>query len=281
MCHKRREPWHSQERLHPLFTMSKKRAGEEEAGEWDAKDESWESHKEVTSSWQEGFIGAWIEVPRPEMARRRGRCLIAGHYDNTIHIPKRHHRGLPRGPSRTEGAILTFFFPSGRLYTPDPRAGEKQLTANTRPQESKARLSNAEAPTAPTHHEADKIFAGGESKPDTSANGRLSLKYERDSKYHLLKSLERKFGKQEDPFLWFPPLTSRLGCYPFLSSGMQGASEKDIVHSGLAYTMERSSRQIMRTASKFNLGLDLRTAAYVNAIEKVFKVYSEAGLTFT
>lgn len=40
-------------------------------------------------------------------------------------------------------------------------------------------------------------------------------------------------------------------------------------------------QQIMRTANKYDLGLDLRTAAYVNAIEKVFKVYSEAGLIIT
>uniref|UniRef100_A0A2K5JZT8 Glutamate/phenylalanine/leucine/valine/L-tryptophan dehydrogenase C-terminal domain-containing protein n=1 Tax=Colobus angolensis palliatus TaxID=336983 RepID=A0A2K5JZT8_COLAP len=154
----------------------------------------------------------------------------------------------------------------------------------------------AEGANGPTTPETDKIFLERNimAIPDLYLNaggvtvsyfewlknlnhvsyGRLTFKYERDSKagdsnYNLLMSvqerLEGKFGKHG-------------GTVPIVSTAeiqdrILGASEKDIVHSGLAYTMERSARQIMCTVMK--------TAAYVNAAEKVFKVYNEAGMTFT
>ncbi|KOB73657.1 Glutamate dehydrogenase [Operophtera brumata] len=99
--------------------------------------------------------------------------------------------------------------------------------------------------------------------------GRLTFKYERESNHHLLESvqesLERRFGR----------VGGRIPVTPSESfqKRISGASEKDIVHSGLDYTMERSAR-------KFDLGLDLRTAAYANSIEKIFTTYADAGLAF-
>lgn len=87
------------------------------------------------------------------------------------------------------------------------------------------------------------------------------------------------------------------------------ASEKDFVKSGLEHSFERSAKVrnttpteskqhehlrfarnehesnifqlIMKTAEQYNLGSDLRMAAYVQSIGKIFRVYNEAGLTFT
>ena len=106
--------------------------------------------------------------------------------------------------------------------------------------------------------------------------GRLTFKYEREANYHLLesvqKSLEKRFGRVGGPI----PVTPSE---EFLNK-MSGASEKDIVHSGLDYSMERTARGIMKTAIDNNLGLDLRTAAYINSISKIFNTYRASGLAF-
>ena len=106
--------------------------------------------------------------------------------------------------------------------------------------------------------------------------GRLTFKYERESNYHLLQSvqnsLEKRFGKVGGPI----PVTPSD---EFLSK-MAGASEKDIVHSGLDYSMERTAKGIMKTVDKYNLGIDLRTAAYINSVTKIFGTYKTAGMVY-
>lgn len=83
----------------------------------------------------------------------------------------------------------------------------------------------------------------------------------------LAGSVEAAVGKQ-------------VGPSKELIDRMQGASELDIVNSGLEFTMERAAHCIMDIAERYNLGLDFRTAAYILAIEKVFHSLRLSGQIF-
>ena len=59
-----------------------------------------------------------------------------------------------------------------------------------------------------------------------------------------------------------------------------GASERDIVHSGLEQVMEMATKGVLETAFRHDLGLDIRTAAYIYSIEKILKCYENQGTLF-
>jgi len=104
--------------------------------------------------------------------------------------------------------------------------------------------------------------------------GRLTFKYEFDSNNHLLKSVQESLEARFDGKI---PVTPT----PQFEAAMGGASEKDIVNSGLSYTMERSGNKIKDEARLHGLGVDIRTAAFALALTKISQNILMAGFTFT
>lgn len=57
---------------------------------------------------------------------------------------------------------------------------------------------------------------------------------------------------------------------------LEGATEFDIVKSGLEEIMCSSTNECINTSLKSNV--DLRTAAYLNAINRLHKFFEQAGV---
>jgi glutamate dehydrogenase (NAD(P)+) len=143
-----------------------------------------------------------------------------------------------------------------------------------------------EAANGPCTPEADEIFIqkGILCVPDMYLNaGGVTVSY-----FEWLKNLSHvRYGRMEKRFT--ENLNTRiLGQIEELTGKsvsnnnrefiMHGPEEQDLVHSGLEETMITATREIMEIWKSNPEIPDMRTAAYVSAINKVATSYSELGI---
>ncbi len=163
-----------------------------------------------------------------------------------------------------------------------PAALESQLTEENAPR-IKAKII-AEAANGPTTTAADRILtdAGKLVLPDAYVNaggvtvsyfewlrnlshvrfGRMSKRFEEQSAASILRSVETLTGKNfaENVF-------NRVAA---------GGSEEDLVRSGLEETMVYAYNEIRELSNRYKT--DLRTAAFINAIDKIVVTYRQMGI---
>jgi glutamate dehydrogenase (NAD(P)+) len=165
-----------------------------------------------------------------------------------------------------------------------PAALENVINAENAPR-VKAKIVG-EAANGPCTPEADEIFTqkGILCVPDMYLNaGGVTVSY-----FEWLKNLSHvRYGRLEKRFA--ENLNGRvLGQIEELTGKkvnaterefiMHGPEEQDLVHSGLEETMITATREIMDIWKKNPAIPDMRTAAYVSAINKVANSYNELGI---
>jgi glutamate dehydrogenase (NAD(P)+) len=143
-----------------------------------------------------------------------------------------------------------------------------------------------EAANGPCTPEADEVFIkkGILCVPDMYLNaGGVTVSY-----FEWLKNLSHvRYGRMEKRFTenlnthilgQIETLTNKTVSDAERKFIMHGPEEVDLVHSGLEETMITATREIMKIWLD-NPGIpDMRTAAYVNAINKVATSYGELGI---
>jgi glutamate dehydrogenase (NAD(P)+) len=165
-----------------------------------------------------------------------------------------------------------------------PAALENQLTGDNASRiRAKIVLEGANGPTTP---EAENILQqrGVMIIPDIYANaggvtvsyfewlknlshvrfGRMGKRYEQATKRQLLRAVEVATGRQ----------FSEAELAPIV----HGADEEDLVRSGLEETMVGAYHEIIETQRQHPKIKKLRTAAFLNAIDKVARAYQELGI---
>ena len=143
-----------------------------------------------------------------------------------------------------------------------------------------------EAANGPCTPEADEVFQqkGILCVPDMYLNaGGVTVSY-----FEWLKNLSHvRYGRMEKRFTenlntrilgQIETLTSKKVSESERALIMHGAEEVDLVHSGLEETMITATREIMEIWNNNPNIPDMRTAAYVNAINKVATSYAELGI---
>ena len=146
-------------------------------------------------------------------------------------------------------------------------ACEKTITKNNADRiQAKVISEGANGPTTPA---ADKILI--ENKvlviPDIYINaGGVFVSY-----LEWLKNIRRArgFGKS---------LGRDIQITEKMQNRMEGPTEKDIVHSSLANTMQRSAKNIIQAAEVYDTGLDMRLAAHMVAFDKVYQSSKGSGI---
>lgn len=143
-----------------------------------------------------------------------------------------------------------------------------------------------EAANGPLTPEADEVFAakGTLVVPDMYLNaGGVTVSY-----FEWLKNLSHvRYGRMEKRFTenlnthilsQIEGLTGKTVSDAERSFIMHGPEEVDLVHSGLEETMITATREIMQIWKDNPAIPDMRTAAYVCAINKVGTSYAELGI---